>query len=53
MLDERANSLLTDEETNMFFYQNCLVFPSGIKYAISYLIKLLTPLIRAKENQKY
>ena len=51
MVEARAESLLYDEETFDFVAANYGIIPkSALLYALSYLIKLLNIVLRAKEN---
>ena len=51
LVQARADSLLYDEETFDFVAANFGIVPKGaLLYALSYLIKLLNIVLRAKEN---
>ena len=52
ILEERSNALLMSEETMNFYNQNLQIIPeTGIKYAMAYLMKMLSILL--KYNQMY
>lgn len=47
ILEEKANSLLMDEETMNFYQYNLGIYPQeGIKFALAYLLKLLKILLK-------
>jgi hypothetical protein len=52
ILQDRASCLLFDEDTMTFLHYNLNIIPKeGLKYAFSYLIKILDMLFKYKDNQ--
>ncbi len=52
IVEERANALLMDEETINFYHYNLNTQPSGIGYAVSYLMKILAILSKYNPELK-